>query len=75
MDWKNIIEQAQERHGLTQVQLAELAHCTQPHISDLKAGRVTEPRYSLGARLVELASAARRKASANTRNNHSTQEA
>jgi predicted transcriptional regulator len=74
MDWKNIIEQAQERHGLTQVQLAELAHCTQPHISDLKAGRVTEPRYSLGARLVELASAARRKTT-NTRNTTTTQEA
>ena len=62
IDWKNIIREAQARHGLTQVQLADLVRCTQAHISCLKAGLVTDPRYSLGSKLVELASAQPRKA-------------
>lgn len=61
MDWKNIINEAQARHSLTQVQLADLVRCTQAHISCLKAGQVTDPRYSLGSKLVELASAQPRK--------------
>lgn len=55
MDWKNIIKQALARRGLTQVELAKLAGCSQSGLGDLMSGRTQEPRYSLGLRLLELA--------------------
>ena len=57
MDWKNIIKQALTRGGLTQVELAQLAGCSQSSIGDLMSGRTQEPRYSLGLRLLELSNA------------------
>ena len=57
MDWKTVITQVQVRHALTQPQLAKLVGCSQACISDLARGRVGEPRYSLGLRLLELSNA------------------
>ncbi len=55
MDWKPVIAQVRAKQGLTQPQLAKLVGCSQACISDLVRGRVREPRYSLGLRLLELA--------------------
>lgn len=55
MDWKPVIAQVRAKQGLTQPQLAKLVGCSQACISDLVRGRVKEPRYSLGMRLLELA--------------------
>ena len=54
MDWKNITKQALVNSGLTQVELAKLAGCSQSGLGDLLSGRTQEPRYSLGLRLLEL---------------------
>ena len=54
MDWKNITKQALANNGLTQVELARLAGCSQSGLGDLLSGRTQEPRYSLGLRLLEL---------------------
>jgi predicted transcriptional regulator len=71
MDWKEIIDMAMQRNGLTQVQLAERVQCGQATISDLRNGATTEPRYSLGRRLLELAHSSPRK----PRKQPATQEA
>ena len=55
MDWKNVIEAAKAKHGLTQQQLAEAAGCTQPTLSVLERGITRDPSFSIGSRLIELA--------------------
>lgn len=55
MDWKTIIDKVQARRGLTQPQIAALAGCTQSAVSQLYSGAITDPRYSIGSRLVALA--------------------
>ncbi len=55
MDWTRVITQAKERRGLTQSQLAALAGCSQFCISHLESGKTRDPRYSIGAKLIELA--------------------
>ena len=54
MDWTRVITQARQKRGLTQYQLAELAGCSQFCISHLESGKTKDPRYSVGARLIEL---------------------
>ena len=55
MRWSHVITQIQQRHGLTQPQIAERVGCSQAAISHLHIGRTPEPRYSVGQRLLELA--------------------
>lgn len=55
MDWKNVIEAAKAKHGLTQQQLAKAAGCTQPTLSVLERGITRDPSFSIGSRLIELA--------------------
>ncbi|APW37629.1 hypothetical protein RD110_10870 [Rhodoferax koreense] len=54
MEWKNVIAQIQTVRGLTQPQIAAKAGCAQATISDLARGKTTEPRHSLGVRLLAL---------------------
>lgn len=63
MDWKNIITQAKARHRLTQPQLAEIVGCTQPSISALERGVTQDPRFSIGQKLLELATSRPRRSS------------
>ena len=58
MDWKNVIEKIQARHGLTQPQIAEIVGCAQGSISHLVSGRTPDPRYSIGRKLLDLSRAA-----------------
>ena len=53
MDWKQHIAQLQAR-GFTQQQLANACGCAQASICDLAHGRTKEPRYAVGAKLIEL---------------------
>ena len=53
MDWKIIIQELQEL-GLTQQQIADACGTGQSHISCLARGARTEPRHSLGERLLSL---------------------
>ena len=57
MDWKTVITRAQVKHALTQPQIAALVGCSQACISDLVRGRVPDPRYSVGQRLLDLSMA------------------
>ncbi len=54
MNSSNIIADIQTRHRLSQARIATLVGCGQVTISDLSAGRNSEPRYRLGAALLEL---------------------
>ncbi len=54
MNWQNIIADIQTRHRLSQARIATLVGCGQVTISDLSAGRNSQPRYSLGASLLKL---------------------
>lgn len=54
MNWQNIIADIQTRHRLSQARIATLVGCGQVTISDLSAGRNSQPRYSLGAALLKL---------------------
>lgn len=56
MDWKYVIDRAQDRHKLNQRQLAVHAGCTQSAISQLYNSKAVDPRYSIGAKLIEMAS-------------------
>lgn len=54
MDWKNVIADIQRHGQMTQPQIAEKVGCGQATISDLVNGATKQPRYPLGAALVEL---------------------
>lgn len=54
MNWQTIIADIQTRHRLSQARIAALVGCGQVTISDLSAGRNSQPRYALGAALLEL---------------------
>ena len=56
MDWTHVIAQAKARNNLTQPQLAVIAGCSQACISHLERGKTLDPRYSVGSKLIELAS-------------------
>lgn len=53
MQWKDYIAQITQQ-GVTQKQIAQLAGCSQPAISDLASGKTKEPRHSLGEALLEV---------------------
>jgi transcriptional regulator with XRE-family HTH domain len=53
MDWKALIADL-EGAGLTQKDIAEAAGCSQPYVSQLKAGQRRGPDYEIGKALVEL---------------------
>lgn len=54
MNWKNTIAEIQRLGHLTQPQIAEKVGCSQASISDIATGKTAQPRYPLGAALVEL---------------------
>lgn len=56
MDWTALIS-ALEATGLTQKEIAEGAGCSQPYISQLKAGHRKGPEFSIGQALVEMRNA------------------
>lgn len=53
MDWKQHITQLQAK-GYTQQQIALECGCSQAGICDLVRGRTKEPRYAVGAKLLDL---------------------
>lgn len=53
MDWKNIIRQLIEG-GMKQQQIADAVDAHQSVISDLANGKIMNPRYSIGAKLIAL---------------------
>ena len=53
MQWKDYIA-AITQQGIPQSQIARLAGCSQPTISDLASGKTKEPRHSLGEALLEV---------------------
>ena len=53
MDWKKLIADLQAL-GITQVQMAERCNCAQTTISDIRNGRIENPRYEIGAALVSM---------------------
>lgn len=61
MQWKNVISEIQDRQGWAQPQIAKEAGCAQATISDLVTGKTTEPRFSLGQRLIALSKKPARK--------------
>ena len=54
MNWKNVIAEIQRHGQMTQPQIAEKVGCGQATISDLVNGATKQPRYPLGAALIEL---------------------
>lgn len=54
IDWASTVR-ALLGSGLTQPQLAQLCGCGQATISDVVRGKTTDPRTSLGLRLIDLA--------------------
>jgi len=56
MDWTHVISQAKAQGSLTQAQLASLVGCTQSCISSLEQGKTLDPHWSVGSKLLELAS-------------------
>ncbi len=54
MDWKNVIADIQRHGQMTQPQIAEKVGCGQATISDLVNGATKQPRYTLGAALIDL---------------------
>ena len=54
MNWKTIIADIQRHGELTQPQIAEKVGCSQATISDLVNGATKQPRYPLGAALIDL---------------------
>ena len=56
MDWSKLISSIQKR-GLSQTQIAEICGCGQVTISDLLKGTPTEPRFTLGQKLIVLSKA------------------
>jgi len=53
MNWKKIIQDIVDS-GMSEKDIAEIAHTTQPTINRIKSGFVSEPRYEVGAILVKL---------------------
>lgn len=53
MDWKKLITDL-EASGLTQIEIAEKCGCSQPYISQLKAGIRGSPVFELGSALSNL---------------------
>ena len=60
MNWKSLISDL-VASGLTQVQIAKKAGCTQASISDLANGHTENPAYSIGSALIALHKQATRK--------------
>jgi len=60
MNWKNLLSDL-IASGMTQVQIAAKAGCTQASISDIANGKTLQPSYSIGAVLVALHKKASRK--------------
>lgn len=60
MNWKCLISEL-IASGMTQVQIAQKAGCTQASISDLATGRTENPAYSIGSALIALHKKATRK--------------
>ena len=54
MDWKQIIAEIQRHGQMTQPQIAEKCGCGQATISDLVNGATKQPRWPLGAALLDL---------------------
>jgi predicted XRE-type DNA-binding protein len=54
MNWKNVIAEIQRHGQMTQPQIAEKVGCSQATISDLVNSKTDQPRYPLGAALIEL---------------------
>ena len=63
MNWKEVIAKAMSRNGLTQMELAGQARCSQSVISDLARGVTQDPRFSVGQKLLELATSRPRRSS------------
>lgn len=61
MDWKKIITEIKQRHGLTQAEIARSVGCSQVSISELETGTRKEPRYAVGASLMALHRRSKRK--------------
>lgn len=54
-NWPLVITKIMQGHHLTQTQIASLCGVTQQNISSLARGETSDPAYSLGLRLIELA--------------------
>ena len=54
MNWKTVIADIQRHGKMTQPQIAEKVGCSQATISDLVNSKTDQPRYPLGAALIEL---------------------
>lgn len=53
MNWKNLIADL-IASGMTQVQIATKAGCSQASISELQTGKTAQPNYAIGSALVAL---------------------
>lgn len=54
MNWKYIIREIQRLGGMTQPEIAKHVGCGQATISGLCNGATQQPRYQLGAELLDL---------------------
>ncbi|CAM8658280.1 hypothetical protein MCEMIEM13_01503 [Comamonadaceae bacterium] len=54
MNWKQVIADIQREHKLTQGRIAAEVGCGQVTISELASGKTEQPRYNLGAALLDL---------------------
>lgn len=57
--WQNVVATLKDL-GYTQKRIADAVGCDQSHISDLRTGKRSEPRYSLGEKLLALLEEAKR---------------
>lgn len=53
MDWNKLISEL-EAGGLTQTEIAERCGCSQPYVSQLKAGLRASPAFDIGSALTAL---------------------
>lgn len=53
MNWSALISELEAR-GLTQAEIANRAGCSQPYVSQLKAGARKRPHFEIGQALVAM---------------------
>lgn len=60
MDWKAVIAELLDVHGMSQPQIAAVCNCAQSSISAIARGETKDPRHSIGDHLLSLLEEKRR---------------
>lgn len=60
MDWKAVIAELLDEHGMSQPQIAAVCNCAQSSISAIARGETKDPRHSIGDHLLTLLEEKRR---------------